>query len=215
MPILYRMRCIGILFLDLLVLATKLLGHGGIKAVIAENLLLKHQLSVIGRTNHRAPNLKFYDRITLGWLSLLISPKRLASVAIIIQPVTLLKFYRALIKRKYQRLFGRRSHKRPGPKGPSKELIAAIVELKQRNPRHGCPRIAEVVFGIPINKDIVRRILARHYKPVPGKTDGPSWLTLIGHSRDSLWSRGAGPFDLFRCESLTVQSYWVLVVMDC
>ena len=172
---------------------------------------------MIGRTYHRAPNLKFYVRITLGWLSLLISPKRLASVAIIIQPATLLKFHRALVKRKYQRLFGRRGRKRPDPKGPSKELIAAIVELKQRKPRYGCPRIAEVVtltFGIPINKDIVRRILARHYKPVHGKTDRPTWLTLIGHNRDSLWSRGAGPFDLFRCESLTVQSYWVLVIMD-
>ena len=39
--------------------------------------------------------------------------------------------------------------------------------------------------------------------------DGPSWLSFIGHAADSLWS-----VDLFRCESIVLRSYWVLVVMD-
>jgi putative transposase len=34
-------------------------------------------------------------------------------------------------------------------------------------------------------------------------------LSFIGHSRDSLWS-----VDLFRCESIVLRSYWVLVVLD-
>jgi hypothetical protein len=38
---------------------------------------------------------------------------------------------------------------------------------------------------------------------------GPSWLSFIGHSTDSLWS-----IDLFRCESIVLRSYWVLVIMD-
>src|SRR5262252_4944110 len=38
---------------------------------------------------------------------------------------------------------------------------------------------------------------------------GPSWLTFIGHVKDSLWS-----LDLFRCESVALRTYWVLVVMD-
>jgi len=57
-------------------------------------------------------------------------------------------------------------------------------------------------------KDVVRRILASHYRPKPD-AGGPSWLTLIGHLKDSLWS-----LDLFRCESATLRTYWVLVVMD-
>jgi putative transposase len=61
---------------------------------------------------------------------------------------------------------------------------------------------------VVINKDVVRRILIQHYRPVPGG-DGPSWLTVIGHARDSLWS-----VDLFRCESILLKSYWVMVVMD-
>ena len=54
----------------------------------------------------------------------------------------------------------------------------------------------------------MRRILIQHYRPLPGG-DGPSWLTVIGHARDSLWS-----VDLFRCESILLRSFWVMVVMD-
>jgi transposase InsO family protein len=49
-------------------------------------------------------------------------------------------------------------------------------------------------------------VLSKHYRPTGGT--GPSWLSFIGHSRDSLWS-----VDLFRCESIVLRSYWVLVVM--
>jgi len=83
--------------------------------------------------------------------------------------------------------------------------------MKRRNPRWGCPRIAEQItlaFGVDIDKDVLRRILTMHFRPESG-SGGPSWLTLIGHTKDSLWS-----VDLFRCESLTLRTYWVLVVMD-
>ena len=86
-----------------------------------------------------------------------------------------------------------------------------ILEMKRRNPRFGCPRIAQQVshaFGIEIDKDVVRRILAKHYRPRPGG-EGPSWLTVIAEARDSLWS-----VDLFRCESILLKSFWVMLVMD-
>ena len=54
----------------------------------------------------------------------------------------------------------------------------------------------------------MRRVLAAHYHPEIGG-GGPSWLTFLGHTKDSLWS-----VDLFRCESITLKSHWVLVVMD-
>ena len=206
------MKSVAFLLMHLLVLIAKSLKSGSTKAIIAENLMLKQQLIVLSRARRRAPNLQTSDRFLFGALSLLISPRRLLTVAIIIKPATLLKFHRALVKRKYRRLFSNKGHSRPGPKGPSRELITAIVELKQRNPRHGCPRIAYIIsltFGFEINKDIVRRILANHYKPKPGTTQGPSWLSFLGHSKDSLWS-----IDLFRCESITLKSYWVLVIMD-
>ena len=51
----------------------------------------------------------------------------------------------ALVRGKYRRLFSSSARpKKPGPKGPSESLIRAIVELKSRNPRFGCPRIARI-----------------------------------------------------------------------
>jgi putative transposase len=114
-------------------------------------------------------------------------------------------------KGKYRILFSSNRRRNPGPKGPSSELIRAVVEMKQRNPNWGCPRIAQqmaLAFHIPIDKDVVRRILGRHYRPGQDP-DGPSWLTFLGHMKDSLWS-----MDLFRCESATLRTHWVLVVMD-
>ena len=63
-------------------------------------------------------------------------------------------------------------------------------------------------FGIDLDNDMVRRVLAAHYRPDRNE-NGPSWLTLLGHTKDSLWS-----LDLFRTESILLRSHWVLVVMD-
>ena len=43
---------------------------------------------------------------------------------------------------------------------------------------------------------------------------GQSWLTMLGYTKDSLWSRNAGPLDLFRAESITLKTHWIMVVMD-
>jgi transposase InsO family protein len=164
------------------------------------------------RARERAPNLTLSDRLLCGFGSLFISPGRFRKVAIGVRPSTLLAFHQALVRRKYHPLFSSSPcPKKPGPKGPSEALVRAIVELKSRNPRFGCPRIARIIshtFGIDIDKNIVYRVLAKHYRPVPGGTK-PSWLSFIGHTTDSLWS-----VDLFRCESILLRSYWVLVVMD-
>jgi hypothetical protein len=69
---------------------------------------------------------------------------------------------------------------------------------------HICPG---VVFR-GITRDVVRRILAVRYRPAPASA-GPSWLTVLGHTKDSLWS-----LDLSRCESAVLRSHWALVVMD-
>ena len=113
----------------------KLIQPGGSRAVIAENLLLKQQLIIHSRSRQRAPNLTTQDRTVLGFLSLFLNPRRLVRSAVIVMPSTLLHFHNALKKRKYRLLYSPRGGKKPGPKGPSQEVINAIVEMKQRNPR--------------------------------------------------------------------------------
>lgn len=206
-----RMRELAILFLHLIASLAKCLRPGGVRAVVAESLLLKHQLIVLNRSRERAPKLRAADRVIAALCASFIESRRLFRSAIVIKPSTMLRFHRALVARKYRLLFTPKRGGRPGPKGPSPELVSAILEMKRRNPRFGYQRIAEqlaLVFDVEIDKDIVRRVLAKHYRPERGD-DGPSWLSLLGNAKDSLWS-----LDLFRCESLALKSHWVMVVMD-
>lgn len=83
------MKDILILLVDLLTAVAKLLGPGGTKAVIAENLLLKQQLLVLTRSRRRAPNLANADRFLMGFWSLFLLPGRIAKVAVSIRPSTL------------------------------------------------------------------------------------------------------------------------------
>jgi hypothetical protein len=86
-------------------------------------------------------------------------PARLLRAAIILKPSTILRFHRDLVKRKYRLLFTPKTRSKPGPKGPSPELVSAIIEMKLRNPNFGYQRIADqisLVFDIEIDKDVVR-----------------------------------------------------------
>jgi putative transposase len=202
-----------ILAVHLLVTIAKLLRLGGARAVAAESLLLKHQLLISNRARKRAPNMTTLDRFVLGLTALFVSPSRIAKLGALVNPATPFKFHQALVERKYRLLFSSSSHRcKPGPKGPSAELIAAIVEMKRRNPRFGYMRIAQQIshaFAVEIDKDVARRVLAKHFRPDDSGATGPSWLALIAHAKDSLWS-----IDFFRCESILLRSHWVMLVMD-
>ena len=114
------------LLFHLLTTLAKLIRPGGGLTVIAENLLLKQQLIIHSRSRQRAPNLSTQDRALLGFWSLFLNPRRIVRAAIIIKPSTLLSFHNAL-KRKYQQLYSPNGGRKPGPKGPSREVINAIV----------------------------------------------------------------------------------------
>jgi putative transposase len=205
------MREFLILFVHLIVTVARLAGPGGLRSVVAESALVRHQLLVLNRGRKRAPNLRAADRIIAGLCTLFMRRARVLRSGIVLKPSTLLHLHSVLRKRKYRMLFSPERGRRPGPKGPERALIEAVVAMKRRNPNWGCPRIAHQIalaFGIEIDKDVVRRILSIHYRP-ESDSGGPSWLTFLGHAKDSLWS-----CDLFRCESATLRTYWVLVVMD-
>ncbi len=76
------------LTIELLTAIAGLLGPGGSRAIIAENLLLKQQLLVHSRSRHRAPNLSVRYRVLFGFWTLFLSPRRIARSAIIIKPLT-------------------------------------------------------------------------------------------------------------------------------
>ncbi len=105
-------------------------------------MLVKHQLRILNRRRKRAPNLRAVDRIIAGLCALFMRPARVLRSAIVLKPSTLLHLHNVLRRRKYRMLFSPKRGRRPGPNGPKKELIDAVVEMKRRDPNWGCPRIA-------------------------------------------------------------------------
>ena len=199
------------LLVHLIVSLVRLLKPGGLKVVMAETMAMKQQLIVMNRGRSRSPKLTTSDRFLFGLLAFFIDEKRLQKVVVIIRPSTILSFHGALVRRKYSRLYSNKAKKKPGRKGQDQALIDLVIEMKAHNPSFGYGRIAMQIFeafGIEISRFTVGRILRKNkHKLPPG--GGPSWLTFIGHMKDSLWS-----VDLFRCESIMLKSHWVMVVLD-
>ena len=102
-------------------------------------------------------------------------------------------------------------------KGPSGRLSARpcaaavpAIYINARVPSQVQPYRTHGPLLVDIDRNVVHRVLSKHYRPTTDGTGaGPSWLSFIGHTKDSLWS-----VDLFRCESIVLRSYWVLIVMD-
>ena len=92
------MREFLLLFVHLVVTVVRLVRPGGLRSVLAESILLRHQLLVSNRGRQRAPNLRATDRILAGLYTLLMQPARLLRSAIVLTPSTLLHFHQLLIK---------------------------------------------------------------------------------------------------------------------
>jgi len=172
---------------------------------------MKQQLLVLTRGRKRSPPLTTSDRFLFGFLALFISEKRLHKMAVIFKPATIIAFHKALVDRKYSKLYSNKTKKKPGRKPQDQKLIDLVIEMKKRNQTFGYGRISMQIFeafGITISRFAVGRILRKNKHKLPFG-NGPSWLTFIGHMKDSLCS-----VDLFRCESAILKSHWVMVVVD-
>ena len=87
------MRLLFILFAHLLVTLARLARPGGVLAVAAESLAVKHQLLIMKRARRRSPNLTAWDRVVLGVCTLLVSSTRLDRMAVILKTSTLLRLH--------------------------------------------------------------------------------------------------------------------------
>ena len=96
------MRELVILAIHFLVRFAKLLRPGGVRAIAAESLLLKHQLLISRRSRQRAPNLTTLDRFVLGCSS---ARAGLGSLARSSSLQHCLKLRQASVDHKYRLLF--------------------------------------------------------------------------------------------------------------
>src|SRR5581483_10269631 len=77
------MRDFVILFVHVIVTVLRLAGPGGLRSVLAESALIRHQLLILNRGRKRAPNLRVMDRLTAGLFTLFMSPARILRSAIV------------------------------------------------------------------------------------------------------------------------------------
>ena len=130
------MRDLIILLVHLRTILARLMGPGGLRAGVAESLLVKQPLLILNRSRHRAPHLRASDRILAGGCALVRRPARVLRSAGVRRPSTILGFHRTLRLRQ-DRLLLSPQPRRAGPNGPSKALVDAIVAIKRTPPRGG------------------------------------------------------------------------------
>jgi hypothetical protein len=111
------MRDLIILLVHVVTTVMRVFQPGGVRAVIAESVLAKHQLLILNRPRRRVPNLRIRDRLIAGFCSLWIRPKRHRRLAIAFKPSTFLNFHRAMVQRKYRLLFSPKQRRKPGSEG--------------------------------------------------------------------------------------------------
>src|SRR6266480_592160 len=84
------MRDVLILLIHLVVTVVRLARPGGLRSVLAESLLVKHQLGILNRGPKRAPNLRAAERFIVGLCTVFMNPARVLRSAIVLKPSTLL-----------------------------------------------------------------------------------------------------------------------------
>jgi transposase len=137
-----------------------------------ELVMLRHELAVLRRQVAR-PALRASDRALLAGLSRLLARRRLGRF--FVQPETLLRWHRDLVRRRWT------YPHRPGRPSVPAGLVEIILRLARENPTWGYRRIHGelTTMGLRLAPSSVWAILRRHeIDPSPGRT-GPSWTEFL------------------------------------
>lgn len=144
----------------------------------AEILMLRHQLAVALREQPRAHSrLTWPDR---AWLALLGSMPagRLSAIRLIVTPATILRWHRAIVRRRWARLSCRGRSGRP----PVRRTVRSVVlRLAQENESWGYRRIhGELAgLGIIVAPSTVWQILKDAGIDPAARRDGPGWAEFL------------------------------------
>jgi len=136
--------------------------------------------------------------------------RRLADVAGIVTPDTVLRWYRLLVANKYDG-----SQKRgPGRPSTRPDLAALVIRMAQENPTWGYTRIRGALqhLGHEVGRNTIKAILKNHgIEPAPERGTKTPWNTFLAAHWD-----GLAAADFFTVEVLTWRGlvrYLVFFVM--
>ena len=165
----------------------------------AENLALRHQLGVLGRSVER-PRLRKRDRIFWVWLSRLWPDWRAALV--VVNPATVVAWHRKGFRLYWTWKSRRKARGRPAVPSAVRQLIR---RMSQANSRWGAPRVhGELLkLGIEISQAAVSKYMVRRRKP-----PSPSWRAFLNNHVKDLVST-----DFFTVPTATFKVLFVLVIL--
>src|SRR3712207_5614521 len=168
--------------------------------LVAENLLLRHQLAVLTRPTRKRPRLRAGDR--LFWVVAARLWRGWRRHLVLVRPETVVRWHR-----QGWRLFWRWKSRprlgRPRLRAEVRELIAAMA---RDNPRWGSERIRGELLklGIAVSKRSVQRYRGRG----PARPPSQTWRTFLANHRRQLWAA-----DLCTVRTLTFTTLYVLVLI--
>jgi putative transposase len=170
----------------------------GLKVKDLELLVLRHELEVLRRQVAR-PQLRAADRALLAAAACHL-PRR-SRGARLVTPRTLLRWHRALVRRRWRQRVGRRGR----PAVPA-EVRALVLRLAHENPRWGHRRIGGELanLGLRVSPTTVRRLLARAGLGPAPRRSGPGWREFLRAQAASIVA-----CDFFTVESVLLRRYYV------
>ncbi len=164
----------------------------------AENLALRQQLGVLGRSVKR-PRLRKRDRIFWVWLSRLWPDWRASLV--VVKPATVIAWH----GKGFRLYWTWKSRHRGGRPAVPREIRDLIRKMSRANPRWGAPRIHGELqkLGIELAQATVSKYMFRHRKP-----PSQNWKTFRDNHVGNLVS-----IDFFTVPTVTFRVLFVFVVL--
>jgi putative transposase len=173
-------------------------GRRGLDVKDIELLVVRHELEVLRRQVAR-PTLRAADRALLAAATRHLP--RSSRGARLVTPRTLLRWHRALVRRKWRQSSGKRGR----PPVPA-EVRVVVLRLAPENPRWGHRRISGelVKLGLRVSPTTIRRLLARAGVGPAPRRSGPSWREFLRAQASII------ACDFFPVESVLLRRYYVL-----
>jgi putative transposase len=168
-----------------------------------EVVVLRHEVAVLRRQVTR-PDLRWADRAVLAGLSQLLSATH--RKRFFVQPETLLRWHRDLVRRKWTY-----AHRRPGRPALPKGTVSLVVRLAQENTTWGYRRIHGelAATGVRLAPSSVWAILRRHgIEPAPRRS-GPTWSEFLTTQAATMLA-----CDFFTVDTVLLRRLYVLFFIE-
>jgi transposase InsO family protein len=164
--------------------------------LVAENLLLRHQLAVLTRPARRRPRLRAQDKLL--WVLARRLRRDWRRHLVLVRPETVVGWHR----RAWRLVWRWRSRSRLGRPRLSPEVRELIARMSRDNPRWGSERICGELLklGVAVSTRSIRR-----YRWRPPRGPSQTWRTFLRTHAHTTWAA-----DLFTVPTVTFRTLYVL-----